>query len=155
MTKVFKFSIFLFILTLSGCIFQNPSPDEIVGVWQSDDNAVINFYDDGTFYAKNLNSDKVFSSRKIIDDYLNVSGKWSLNGEQDSWYLDLQFLDNKKIYGSPLQIRGSGILEINPPWHLFFWIGDPDQFNTYDFYKICDSPKNCEVLQQDSILIQK
>lgn len=126
-------SMFLF-----GCSGSEPR-SEIVGTWVAEDNAIISFNEDGTFNTKGLSGSKMFSGfNEYKNEKFNERGNWKLRKNQGSWIIDLNFSRSVKLEGgfaTQVLISGEGVFENKPPWHLFVWIGDPDDVNKYKFVK--------------------
>lgn len=110
----------------SGCKSENPTAENIVGIWNANDGALIEFDVDGTFSTKDVSGDKLFSfENAYMGKVFNETGKWNIGKDQGAWVVFLYFnkSDNlPKGYSTHILVSGSkGVLENQPPWYLFLW----------------------------------
>lgn len=137
---------------LQGCTDQEPTRKEIIGVWQSNDGAIVEFKADSTYSAKQIDYYNMYLESEHKGKKLDFGGTWRMkywNGQQKvELYTDASFSDFgiEKTYsnngqvvshklGITFEIFGKGLLGNKPTWHLFIWIGDPDDMNKYEFEK--------------------
>ncbi len=120
---------------LQGCSGQ-PTKKDIIGVWVAEDGGKFSFEENGSFSTENLSGSKIFSGFDKYDDMkFSEQGTWELS-EGSVIILDFEKSDNLQGgFSTQLSISGEGLLENNPPWYLFAWIGDPDDMNKYKFEK--------------------
>ncbi len=140
MKVILWFVSFIIVAVFQGCSIPVPTREEIIGTWRSSDGAMFEFRKDGSFTGQSLPGEKIFSpSDEFKNIKFNESGKWDIKYLHDRWVVNLRFDKSpslKKGYDTRILISGSnGILENKPPWHLFAWIGDPDNGNRYKFEK--------------------
>lgn len=137
---------------LYGCYSPTPTKDDIKGRWYSADGAVIELRADGSYVAKQIDYNSIYLEKEYKGKKIDFVGKCEIISEDKKWklelYTDATFKDIgiNKTYtyngeirshrlGLTFEISGEGILENKPPWHLFVWIGDPDNGNRYKFEK--------------------
>jgi hypothetical protein len=138
-------------------LFQNCSNPELrredfVGTWKSNDGAVIELREDGSYSAKRINYYNYFSEVKYENKRFDFDGRWKILDHKKLKQLELQsdvtfkdlginstYMIDGRVYshniGITFEISGQGLLEDTPPWYLFVWIGDPDSVNKYRFEK--------------------
>src|SRR5690606_33858778 len=97
------------------------------------------FKNDGSFTTKNLPGNIIF---KNSEDYKKNTftevGNWEIEKWQGQWVVNLMFTKSenlKKGYATRILISGTGIFENNPPWDLFFWVGEEGE-ERYIFKKV-------------------
>lgn len=148
-----KFVLLIVLFSFQGCTEQDPAKDEIIGTWTASDGARVELRPDGSYNASQIDYYSIYSEKEYKTKKLDFTGDWKiihLNGKPrlklqtnatfkdfgiDKTYTrDGQTLSHK--LGLTFEISGEGILESNPPWHLFVWIGDPDDMSKYKFEKI-------------------
>lgn len=134
------------------CSDPEPKREDFIGVWKSDDGAVIELRIDGVYSAKQINYYNYDSEKEYENRRLDFTGRWEIVNEEKKLRLKLQsnatFKDfginrtytvDGQVYshkiGLTFDIAGQGLLEDKPPWHLFVWIGDPDNVDKYKFEK--------------------
>lgn len=122
-------------LFTTGCI--NPQKEEIYGIWESGDKAQIYLKRDGTFSAKNFNLYKIFPFAELKNKSIVTNGTWIFDHETQK--VEMTFPNLGKMGGRAtfgFDISGAGILEIQKPYHLYHWIGDPDNAEKYKFERV-------------------
>ena len=127
--------------------------EQFTGSWESGDGAIIELREDGTYTARKLDF-LTYCCYDEIEDTMrfDMEGDWRIMEEGDRPILKLSSnqtfedygiektytVDGKVLsykIGMELNISGRGMLENKPPWHLFYWVGDPDDMNKYEFLK--------------------
>lgn len=127
--------------------------EQFTGSWESGDGAIIELREDGTYTARKLDF-LAYCCYDEIEDTMrfDMEGDWRIMEEGDRPILKLSSnqtfedygiektytVDGKVLsykIGMELNISGRGMLENKPPWHLFYWVGDPDDMNKYEFLK--------------------
>ena len=126
-------------LILQGCSGQELTKNDIVGTWVAEDGGKLDFNKDGSFRTESLSGSKFFSGfNKYQNMKFSEEGKWELIEKNGRQIIDLKIAKSEKLQGgfsTHLGISGEGAFGNNPPWHLFVWIGDPDDMNKYKFEK--------------------
>jgi hypothetical protein len=143
--------VFILIMIMIACNQNTLKQDTFVGIWRSESGQSILYLNkNGT--CKGILDTVFFQSYYSVDFYLDsigereisgclktmqFSGQWHLNTEKT---FSTDFVPNIRIKNLDepidiiLGIKGSkGILSNKPPWYLFFYIGDPDDYNLYKF----------------------
>ena len=124
---------------LQGCLGQQPTKNDIIGVWIAEDGGRFSFEADGSFTSENLSGSKIFSGFANYDGMnFSESGNWELKDASGGSIVSLNSRKSEKLQGSfstQLTVSGEGLLGNKPPWRLFAWIGDPDDMNKYEFKK--------------------
>jgi hypothetical protein len=108
------------------CSGKAPQHKDIVGTWVNPDGAMVVLVDNGEFSSKSVPAEYVLLPKDSFrNQRFDGSGKWTLRKGQAQWevYLDFnRFSDQKYGCSFPLLVAGeNGVLENNPPWHLFLW----------------------------------
>jgi len=111
------------------CSGKDPQYNEVVGTWTNPDGATVVLVDNGEFTAKSFPAEYVLLPKDSFrNQKFDGSGKWTLRKGQAQWevYLDFNRFSNQKYACSfPLLVSGEkGVLENEPPWHLFLWKGE-------------------------------
>lgn len=139
MKKNIHFVSFMLMCVLQGCLGQQPTRNDIVGVWIAEDGGKFSFEEDGSFISENLSGSKIFYGfAKYEGVNFNESGTWALKKVSGGSVISLDFSISEKLQGgfsTQLTVSGEGLLENKPPWRLFAWLGDPDDMNKYEFKK--------------------
>ena len=113
----------------------NPAPSQVTGTWIGAHGATLVVRADGTFTASNLPA--------TLDQADNVgipsqpvkagSGTWEIGGPyaQDQSYVSFTFgcASDESLCGASFELQLQG----TAPPGLFYYIGDPDDDNTYVF----------------------
>lgn len=148
----FRYIAIMLSLFLQSCSSPEAQTQDFVGLWKSDDGASIEFRADGSYTAKQVDYYNVYFEKEHKDKKLNFAGQWEIVNENKKTKLELHtdatfkdvgvdktYTNNGEVrshkLGLTLEIAGEGIFENKPPWHLFIWIGDPDDMNKYKFVK--------------------
>lgn len=134
-----------------GCGTPELRNQDFVGLWKSEDGAVIELNEDGSYTAKQVDYYKAYSEKEFKNKRIDFSGRWSfVNSEKkklelqsDATYqdfgIDYTYTVDGKVrshkIGLTFEILGQGLFENRPPWYLFVWVGDPDDINKYKFEK--------------------
>lgn len=135
-TKIGFFSLIMMFL-LQACSGTMPTKNEIIGKWKAEDGATFTFHEDGTFMTKDLSGGKMFKSNRYQGKKYSESGVWSIEQSQGRWVIELSFKSSASLaggYATQLLVSGSGILENDPPWNLFVWVGEAGG-ERYEFEK--------------------
>ncbi len=123
-----NFILIIMVFSLQGCTGQDPTKEEIIGIWKSSDRGSFQFKNDGTFITKDLPGSIIFKySDEHKENTFTELGNWEIEKWQDQWVVSLMFTKSenlKKGYATRILISGTGILENNPPWDLFLWVGE-------------------------------
>lgn len=139
-------------LFLQSCSSPEAQKQDFVGIWKSEDGAVIDLKADGNYTAKQLDYYNVYLEKEHKGKKLDFAGRWKIVNKDKKLRLELHTdatfkdLGINKTYtyngevrshklGLTFEIAGKGIFENKPPWHLFIWVGDPDDVNKYKFVK--------------------
>jgi hypothetical protein len=102
--------------------------------------------------AKQVDYYNVYFEKEHEGKKLDFAGQWEIVKENKKSKLELHtdatfkdvgvdktYTNNGEVrshkLGLALEIAGEGVFENKPPWHLFVWIGDPDDVNKYKFVK--------------------
>lgn len=120
-------------LLLNGCSNSEPTFQDFIGTWISEDGAEITLQEDSTCTYKNIPIEYIEIS--IDKDSLNNTGKWYLKKNDlgyNGYYIDIKQRETPYM---TIYILGEGLFNNAPPWFLFEYIGDPDEFNLYKFTK--------------------
>lgn len=139
---------YLFILITSVILYScgNPEPmrTDFIGTWKSSDGAIIKLYKNDECEISNLNYKNIYSFDNT-PSILNCKGIWKFINVNDEPVVDITYEKGgnykykgqirPNISGFHLSISGQGLLENQPPWKLFVFIGDPDNMNKYEFIK--------------------
>lgn len=126
---------------LLSCSLPKITDEDIFGMWIANDSAVFEFKDDSTFVYQNVSAIKMFySSSEYANQNFSGSGTWELEQQQRKCIVRLSFDKSPHFhlsggYSCYFDISGSNWLGNKPPWHLFTWIGDPDNNERYSFFK--------------------
>ncbi len=131
---------------LIGCVNKNKTlkEDYFIGTWRSDDNAKIVLKKDGKGELFNFNFKNVDSISKI-DSILNGDCEWRFVQIYGRDQVTITCYDGDTIqylgkivrtkFSINFNIGGTGLFGQSPPWNLYVFIGDPDDFNRYLFIK--------------------
>lgn len=123
---------------LQGCYVQQPSRNDIIGVWVAKDGGKFLFQDDGSFTSENLSGSKIFAGfSEYAKESFMESGTWEIMDSSGVSIVSLNFRKSEKLksgFSTKLKISGEGLFN-RPPWRLLVWIGDPDNMNEYEFKK--------------------
>ncbi len=117
------------------CISFLPEPEwnDMVGVWQSDDGALIVLKDDGVAALIDVNWEKM-SDYYFCQCRGNCFGRWELcSTDQTDMYHVL--IDLGTVI-TPMRFEISGRFEILPPWEMIYIISNVDTLDFYEFKKI-------------------
>lgn len=132
--------VLCFVLILFSCNNYLPSNDKIVGVWKSNNGAIVEFKEDKSVKVINYPFDFINGENKEI---INGKGTWKIYKDDslNFWVVEISLNSDKMI--SNLQSNGvvldlliaqNGFLGNGKDiMSLFFWIGDPDSDNRYEF----------------------
>lgn len=148
----FRFVAIMLSLFFQSCGSAEVQRQDFVGIWKSDDGAVIELKADGSYVAREIDYYKIYFENEHKGKKLNFIGQWEIADENKKSKLELHtdatFKDVgiNKTYtyngevrshklGLTFEISGEGLFENKPPWYLFIWIGDPDDMNKYKFVK--------------------
>lgn len=127
-----------------------PNPSQIVGVWKAEDGAIIELHKDGTCSLHDVQ--RLIEYTACVPDTGSV---WNFNGY---WRIEPMLSDDSStdtiayivhLDSRPpskvtwdigdrevrLRIHNKKVLGEIVPVMLYDFIGDPDNFETYDFYK--------------------
>lgn len=124
---------------LEACNGNNPHRNDIIGSWISSDKAELIFNENGSFTGDSIPTKFGFmASDSIAQRRFSGSGKWTLRKGQAQWEVYLDF-DHASVGRNgcafTVLISGEkGILENNPPWHLFLW-QEEEGGQRYEFRK--------------------
>lgn len=129
MRRIFITATALISILFQACSGKEPKHNEIVGRWTNPDGATVVLVDNGEFTAKSFPAEYVLLPKDSFrNQKFDGSGKWTLRKGQAQWevYLDFNRFSNQKYACSfPLLVAGEkGVLENEPPWHLFLWQGE-------------------------------
>ncbi len=128
---------FLLSIFFQGCSGQEPTKEDVVGIWSNPDGSYIELKSDGNFIATNL-STKYFTLDEYKGEKFNGIGNWTLKKGKSFWEIYLGFneiSDKHYSYGHTILISGeNGILENKPPWYLFLW-KEEEGGDRYEFHK--------------------
>lgn len=141
---------FLLLIVVNTACTKSPVPqmNELTGVYQAEDDAIIILREDSTILFLNIDWSKVLrttyfqyspeevSTWKIIpyeltpyDEIFNWRGRYLLStqlySEKIGGYVGIEFF-----------IHGENRMGYYPPWNLYIDISDPDDMNRYYFKKI-------------------
>lgn len=125
-------SMFLF-----SCNSEKYKEEDFVGIWKSNDGAIIQLKSDFSFIANSLDFSKIYYPfYKCKNKKTDCIGKWkyTMNSQKERVIYVLCDVDNKQRSFS-FYISGKGVLGNKPPWDLYVDIGDPDDMNRYVFTK--------------------
>lgn len=125
-----KLTIFnlIFVFFITCCQNSIPVEEDFYGVWISRSSNQIIFHKDGTFEAKEMPLDYLWSvDRK--DETISGNGKWQIKNTNTVWQIQLSFeetnhSDFQRKFGSQMEISGQGLLENKADWNLFLWKDD-------------------------------
>lgn len=138
-------AVMLLFQLLFGCSNPKPARKDFIGTWKAADGAILELRNDSTCTIKKLNYRNIYSFKGDTTTILNVDGQWQFVNVKGEPQIDIsystgetyQYKGETKLYkkGFPLNIAGEGMLGNKAPWHVFVWIGDPDDMNKYKFEK--------------------
>lgn len=130
------------------------SPTKLVGIWSAKDGATIELNKDGTCSLRNVQRIIEYTACSGGEDtssVWNYSGYWRVEPEL-SFYKGRKdtigfkvYLDNRSPFDVEwekgdcevrLRIHNEKVSKDIVPVLLYNFIGDPDNFETYDFYKL-------------------
>ncbi len=131
-----------FILLFIGCGSPKPLENKIVGIWKSKDGSIIELKDNNSVkiinYPLNL-------SNSDFKGVINGNGTWKVYKDKSVswWIIELSITTDRIIphlqsngIALDLLIARNGLLGNGEDiTSLFFWIGDPDTDNRYEFKK--------------------
>ena len=139
MNRIVLIALMCMSLLFSGCMKQVPGKNDIVGIWVSNDGAILEFKEDGTFDGKSLPGEHFTHSQDEVWKDFDGSGNWKLEDGQQFWQIELEFKEKnnqKGSYGYQVYVSGSNTFENKPPWYLFVWeYNDIDTGDRYKFTK--------------------
>ena len=119
------------LLAFSSCENKGTTFYDWVGTWVSSDNAKIILKEDSSCVVDNLKG-AYFG----YEGDLYLEGTWSVKKGVFPIVSEISISSNN---GEGMYITfyasGEGLLGNKPPWHLFQYIGDPDELNKYRFTK--------------------
>lgn len=102
---------------------------DLVGVWKARDGAMVRLERGGVVIIKGMNMAMIWSNENKLAD---IIGEWKfttdLNGNQ---VVEI----NADKYNFSFFMSGQGVVGNKPPFDLYVFIGDPDDFNKYSFTK--------------------
>lgn len=125
----------LFISVVSLLIFNNCKNKEtpfnnLVGTWTASDGAKITLREDSTCVINNLNG-AYFG----YEENLNFKGTWNIEKGNIPIICKIFITSESNQTSITIYVSGKGLFGNNLPWHLFQYIGDPDELNKYRFTK--------------------
>lgn len=134
--------ILIICLFVFGCKNNSLSNDKIVGVWKSKKGAIVEFSENKSVKIINYPYDYINGKNQ---DLINGNGTWKIykDNNLNFWVVEIS-LDTDKVI---VNLQSNGIvLDLliaqdgflgngNNITSLFFWIGDPDSDNRYEFVK--------------------
>ena len=130
----------------------HPDSTKLIGTWMAEDSAIIVLNNDGTCSLQNVQRVISYSGHSKENDTSKV---WNFNGQ---WYIKpklsyssnkdtvgyILHLDNRQQnrkqfnegeYDLELRIHNEKVSKEIVPTLLYDFIGDPDQFDLYAFYR--------------------
>jgi len=152
MRTEFKYIAIMLSLFLQSCNSPEKKEQDFVGVWKSNDGAVIELGADGNYTATQIDYYNVYFEKEHKGKKFDFAGKWEIISESKKSKIELHTdatfkdvgIDKTYTYngevrshklGLTFEISGEGLLGDTPPWHLFVWIGDPDDVSKYKFVR--------------------
>ncbi|MBQ6764147.1 MAG: hypothetical protein IJP45_03055 [Paludibacteraceae bacterium] len=129
-----------------------PNPSQIVGVWKAEDGAIIELHEDGTCSLHNVQRLIEYTAcvrREDTCSVWNFNGYWRIEpmlsdyNSTDTIAYKVNLDSRPPLKGTwemgdcevRLRIHNKKVLGEIVPVMLYNFIGDPDNFETYDFYK--------------------
>ncbi|MCD8556898.1 MAG: hypothetical protein LRY59_09850 [Bacteroides graminisolvens] len=117
------------LLLLSSCTNECPTSNYFVGTWESNLGGQIILNADSSCIIQNVND--------ISGTQKSFQGKWLFRKKDDLDENRYNISIREEDGGGYLvfYISGKGLFGNQSPWCIFQYIGDPDDFNKYEFSK--------------------
>lgn len=118
--------VLLFCLVVfSSC--ESPTKDDVIGTWESKDSARFQFYNDGSFYVKNIPKSILFGNCKDISSF-SGKGVWNIQYIENTWQIELLFSKNNSLPGGfACYLNMEKKINLgSSSWNLFFYDGNID-----------------------------
>jgi|GEM_PF-2043281 len=135
--------IYIYVLLVAFVCFscKNVQKNDIVGIWKSEDDCVLNLNQDGTFKILNLPESVLFDKKSNKKLYSSV-GKWELINFENKWEIELLF---PKSESKPYSFSNALYIERkfgdkNGWWSIYFYNGNNDE--KYFFHRASTVEKN-------------